>query len=521
MLATSILLASTPTQKISAEESLSQTGVTQALLGLLSKQDNTKISPDDYESTSLKEIVTFATPAGYRIKLRYLDFGMALVESLKIEKDPDIRKRLIEMVQWSRDPKVRAEAIITLASLYNPAHKKYFKEAILDSKIGIRFAAVEALELWNQEGAIDLLKMSMGRDWSPFMQVFSAQALLSMGDQSGLPVLWKGIEHNSWVVRAMAARYLGDYANADDYAKIVDYLNKEDRNDYVAAEMCIAALKLISKKGEKVYYSPTSKGWQDNEEVKYTMGKDHVIEVEPLVIVPPRLRIPASLQVAAQINTRLIHLLKDRMNVQLDPIQAQDPVLQDLYAYATPTGFALATRYSSLSYLLVEALAGSPDLQIQSELRTQVQTNSNPLVRATALVALSYNKDQSDLSLIQDMLRDKNALSRMGAMEAADIGHFEAAWPTISNIANNDPCSALQVYAMQLLSKYGDVSGRNLLLSRTSDLDWPARAMSYWYLGRYGTTDDYTFVLSRLPNEQNPFVQAEITLALLRLSPLE
>jgi hypothetical protein len=45
--------------------------------------------------------------------------------------------------------------------------------------------------------------------------------------------------------------------------------------------------------------------------------------------------------------------------------------------------------------------------------------------------------------------------------------------------------------------------------------------MSYWYLSRYGTPDDYSQVLSRLTIEDNPFVQAELVLAVLRLTPLE
>src|SRR5262245_45699638 len=73
------------------------TSVVQTLIDLLDKQDKTKISPDDYQSTSLQQIITFATPAGYRIKIRYLDFGVALVEALKIARDSELRRRMIEM----------------------------------------------------------------------------------------------------------------------------------------------------------------------------------------------------------------------------------------------------------------------------------------------------------------------------------------------------------------------------------------------------------------------------------------
>ena len=504
----------------SSETPPNLTGVVQTLIDLLDKQDKTRISPDDYQSTSLQQIITFGTPAGYRLKIRYLNFGVALVDALKVARDSELRRRMIEMVQWTRDPKVRAQAIITLATLLDPAHKKYFKEAILDSKVGIRFAAVEALQIWNQPESIPLLRMAMDRDFSPLMQIYAAQALLAAGDQSGIPILWKYMDHDSWVVRAMAARYLGDYGQPDDYTKINSYLNRETRNDFVVAELCIASLKLISMKGEKVSYSPSSPGWKDNSEVSYSIGKDKVIELEPLIIVPPQLRIPPSLRVAAQINTKLLRLITTRLKEPLDPIQAQDPVLQELNAMVTPTGFALKTRYAELSYLVIEALAGTNDPILRATLKRLAADDSNPLVRASALIALAYSKDPDDLYLMEQALTDKSATARMGALEAIEVGRFRQAVPAIFTVAGNDPSPALQVYALQVLAKFDNPSARHSLITRLNDPDWPTRAMAFWYLGRYGTPDDYSLVLSRLSTEQNPFVQAEIVLATLRLSPV-
>jgi HEAT repeat protein len=109
----------------------------------------------------------------------------------------------------------------------------------------------------------------------------------------------------------------------------------------------------------------------------------------------------------------------------------------------------------------------------------------------------------------------------MGAMEAIEAGRFKSALPQVSTIAGADPSPALQIYAMQVLAKFGNPSGDQLLLSRINDTDWPARAMAFWYLGRYGSSDDYTQVQSRLVVEENPFVKSEIALACLRLAPLE
>lgn len=496
-------------------------GITQTLIKLLNTKETKKATAEEYESTSLKEIRTFGTPAGYRIKLRYLNYGISLVEALKNSRDPELHRRLIEVVQWSRDPEVRADAVTTLASFFNPAHKKFLKEALLDSKVGIRFAAVEALQIWRQDEALPMLQQTMGRDWSALMRVWAAQAVLSMGDQSGLQVLYKGLDSDSWVIRAMSARYLGDYGKPDDYEKLVTYLRRENnRNDFVVAELCVSALKLISKKGEKVSYSPFTPGWRDNEEVAYTLGKDNVIEVEPLVIVPPRLRIPRSLQIAGEINNQLLDLIKNRLNTPLDPIQAQDPNLSELNAMLTPTGFALKIRYGEISYLVVEGLAGTTDPILKAELE-KLARGTNPLVRAISIVALSYDRDPMVLSLIQDGLTDKAAMVRLGAMEGIEIGRFNSMLPTLFSVANQDPSPALRIYAMQVLARFGDPSARQMLLSHLIDQDWPSRAMTFWYLGRYGEQSDFGMIMARLPNEENPFVQSEVALAALRLAPLD
>lgn len=498
----------------------SLTGTTQTLLALIDREDKTRIDPADYEATSLRQLLMLGTPEGYRLKLRYLEFGISMVEALRIARDPELKKRLIEHVQWARRPKVRAEAILALASFSDPAHKRYFKEAILDSKVGIRFAAVEALQIWGQPEAMDLLKMTAGRDWSPLMQVMAAQALLSLGDNSSLPVLYRGLDDNSWVVRAMAARYLGDYGKPDDYQLLTSVLRKEQKNDFVIAELAISALKLISKKGEKVSYSPMSAGWRENEEVAYRMGRDNVVELEPLIIVPPRLRIPASLRLAAEINTQLLGLIRDRLSAKLDPIQAQDPILQELNSMETPSGFALKMRYSELSYLVTEGLAGTSDLILRAELEKLAGEATNPLVRATALIALAYNRNENDIGLIQNALNHTNAIVRFGAMEAIEIGRFRGAIPALSTIATTDPSSALRVYAMQALARFGDPAGRSMLTTYVADLDWPARAMAVWYLGRFGAPEDYYMMLARLPMETNPWVQVELVLGILRLTPV-
>jgi hypothetical protein len=69
------------------------------------------------------------------------------------------------------------------------------------------------------------------------------------------------------------------------------------------------------------------------------------------------------------------------------------------------------------------------------------------------------------------------------------------------------------------MAKFGDTSAHQILMSRINEPDWPARAMTYWTLSRYGTPEDYGIIQARLNSEQNPFVKAEIALACLKLQP--
>ena len=95
-------------------------------------------------------------------------------------------------------------------------------------------AAIEALQIWAQPEAAEarrnptappagklkdallLLRPAMERDNSPLMRLYAGQALLSLGQPDALSAAWKHIDDDSWVVRAMAARYLkAMFLNAD------------------------------------------------------------------------------------------------------------------------------------------------------------------------------------------------------------------------------------------------------------------------------------------------------------------
>lgn len=496
--------------------------VSTSLLRLIQDQENGVVTSVDYSATSLGVIATLATPAGLRLKLRYQELGISLVEALKLSRDKDLLARVLELAQWSQARRVRSEALVTLAAFSDPADAPHFQQALTDQDIGIRFAAVEALEKWGRPEGQDLLRQAMKDPWSPLIRVFAAQAALSLGDQSGLDVLYSSLDDRSWIVRAMAARYLGDYAAPDDYPTLLKVVDQETQNDFVAVEAAISTLKLLARKSEKPLPPPTrTSAKKDAGPGTYTVAPDDVVEMEPLVIRPPRLNIPETVRVAQSLNNRLIQLIESRLNLPPDPSLQNDSNLQDLNKMVTPEGFALQTRFSSLSVAVAEGLAGTTDPLLRTQLIHLTDSSQASLTRATALISLAYARDAEDIPLVSDALKSDDAIVRFGAMEAAEAGRFHELVPDLEAITSNDPVPIYRIYAIQTLYEFQDPSARDLLLSHEDDNDWPARAMTYWLVGRYGEASDYGPIINEFAREQNSFVIAELALAAQRLQPAQ
>lgn len=492
--------------------------VSNVLLRLIDDQEKGVASTIDYNATSLGVISTLPTPAGLRLRLRYQEVGISLVEALKASRDQDLLARLLELAKWSQGRRVRSEALVTVAAFSDPADLSHFEQALTDQDVGIRFAAVEALQKWGREESLPLLRKAAADPWSPLIRVFAAQAAVSLGDQSAMSVLYSSLEDRSWIVRAMAARYLGDYANPDDYPKLLKVVDQESRNDFVAAEAAISTLKLLAKKADTPVPAP-KRNAKDAASGRYNVATDDVVEMEPLVIRPPRLNIPESVRVAQSVNNRLIQLIQTRLSATPDPELQNDPNLQDLNRMVTPEGFALQTRYSQLTVAVAEGLAGTTDPLLRTQLTHLTDTGQNELTRAAALLSLSYARNKEDVPIISLALRDNSSIVRFGAMEAAEAGRFKEAIPDLLGVASSDAVPVFRVYAIQALLEFGDSSARDLLLSHTDDQDWPSRAMTYWLLGRYGESGDHAVVMSQFGRENNSFVLAELALASQRLAP--
>ncbi|MBI4387288.1 MAG: HEAT repeat domain-containing protein [Elusimicrobia bacterium] len=245
------------------------------------------------------------------------------------------------------------------------------------------------------------------------------------------------------------------------------------------------------------------------------------VELEPLVITAPRLKIPPTLSIDGRINAHLLRLLEEKANARPKEEDFLDPSVKTLNTLSSPIGFQLKTRYTELGFLLTEGLAGTADLVLRNKIIDVARRGTNPQVRAAAMVALAYDKNPADRGLFQEALLSQDITVRFGALEALHIWGRPEAASDIANVARLDGSVPVQVYAASLLLRMGDDSGRDVLIRYRNHSDWMVRAMAIRYIGEFGTVDDFDQILFDLNRETNSFVRSEMAGALLRLFRLK
>lgn len=223
--------------------------ISNSLIDLLENKDKLTVSLGAAQGTPLGEILTVGSPIGYALRNRHLNLGIPIAEALSRNSDPVFREKLVTEARWDRNDEVRAAALVALARTQDVAYLNTINEALVHLNPAVRFAALEALLVWGHpEKALPLLSAASEKDNEPILRVYAAGGLARLGDPSGLVKLRRFLDDNSWLVRAMAGRYLGDFGTADDYTIIVARIGRELSNDFVVAEYCIAAIKLFAKK---------------------------------------------------------------------------------------------------------------------------------------------------------------------------------------------------------------------------------------------------------------------------------
>lgn len=468
------------------------------------------------------DILLVGSPIGYNLRNRFLNLGIPLTEAFSANTDPVFRAQLIELARWDRDDESRASALLALARWHDLSHLQIFNEALIHLNPGVRFAALEALITWNHpREAMVLLGAAAERDTEPLLRVYASAGLARLGDPAGLARLRRYLDDPSWLVKAMAAKSLGELGTAEDYTLLLNRLDGEMGNDFVVAEYCVSALKLYpKKKAADAKAVPTKAVRVESKPVggNLVMDQDMAFQLEPLVVTAPRIAAQVDL-IDPRINQQLLRLLQQRMDARPDSAAQLDASIGNLNKLTTLTGYNLQTRYTELGFLLTEGLAGTTDYQLQSELEKVVRLGTNVQTRAAAMVALAYAKDMRYLSLFQNGLTDPNITIRFAALESLLAMGDPSVQLQVGTVARTDPSMPVRIYAAAAMWRMGDIFGREILLRLYQDPNWFVRAMSTHYLGEMGGADEYRRLQQVLGGEGDPAVRAELLVALVKLTP--
>jgi HEAT repeat protein len=468
------------------------------------------------------DILLVGSPIGYNLRNRFLNLGIPLGEAFSSNTDPVFRAQLIELARWDRDDESRASALLALARWHDIAHLQIFNEALIHLNPGVRFAALEALITWNHpREAQVLLGAAAERDSEPLLRVYASAGLARLGDPAGLARLRQYLNDPSWLVKSMAAKYIGELGTAEDYSILLNRMDGEVGNDFVVAEFCVSALKLYpKKKAADAAAIPAKPTKVDSRPVggNLVYDDDMAFQLEPLVVTAPRVAAQVDL-IDPRINQQLLRLLRQRMDARPDSGAQLDASIGNLNKLTTLTGFNLKTRYTELGFLLTEGLAGTTDYQLQSELEKVVRLGTNVQTRAAAMVSLAYAKDMRYLALFQNGLTDTNLTIRFAALESLLAMGDSSVQLQLGNVARSDASMPVQIYAAAAMWRMGDIFGREILLRLYQHQNWFVRAMTDHYLGEMGGSDEYRRLQSELGNEGDPAVKAEILVALVKLNP--
>jgi HEAT repeat protein len=480
-------------------------------------------SGDVAGSTPIGDVINLGSPIGFEMRNRYLNIGVPLADAFSTNSDPAFREQLVQIARWDANTQSRANALLALARWHEYGDMQVFNEALVHIDPGVRFAAMEALVVWNHKReAMALLGAASDRDPEPILRVYAAACLARLGDAAGFARLRQDLDDASWVVKSMAAKYLGDFGTAEDYSVILKRIDAEAGNDFVVAEFCVSALKLYPKfkASQQVAVQPTKRlGDEGPVNGDLLVDAEDAYALEPLLVTAPRVQAQVDL-IDPRIDQQLLRMLQAHMNERPNATAQLDSSIATLARLTTMTGYNLQTRYTQLSFLLTEGLAGTTDYQLQSALEQVARQAKNVQSRAAAMVALAYAKDTRYLLLFQGaMSASENVTVRFAGLECLMVLGEQASQLQIGNAARSDASIPIQIYAAAEMWRSGDVLGREVLIRLYKSPDWLTRAMAYHYFGELGAGDEYVRLQREIDGEQDPQVKAELLAALVKLTP--
>jgi len=482
-------------------------------------------SSDVAGATPIGDLINLGSPIGYEMRNRYLNIGVPLADAFSTSADPTFREQLVQIARWDANAESRANALIALARWHGYTDMQIFNEALVHVDPGVRFAAMEALVVWgHKREAMALLGAAADRDPEPALRVYASAGLARLGDPAGFARLRQGLDDGSWIVRAMSAKYIGDLGTAEDYTILLNRIDGESGNDFMVAELCVSALKLYPKfkAAQKVAVQPTKRlgaGEDGPLNGDLLVDAEDAYALEPLLVTAPRVQAQVD-PIDPRIDQQLLRMLQSRMSERPNAAAQLDSSVATLAKLTTLTGYNLQTRYTQLSFLLTEGLAGTTDYQLQTALETVARQSKNVQSRAAALIALAYAKDTRFLLLFQGALSaSENVTVRFAGLESLMVLGAQMSQMQIGNAARSDASIPMQIYAAAEMWRQGDVLGRELLIRLYKSSDWLTRAMCYHYFGELGAGDEYVRLMREIDNEQDPQVKAELLAALVKLTP--
>ena len=215
------------------------------LLDMLKNSMEERFSIQDSNSLSSLDLYKLSSVHGIRLKSRYSILGILISEGLKNIPSSFFRFELQQIVQNSYDGKtVQNFAAISLAHSHDPSYFYLFQRLFDQEKFSNKFAAIESLRILNVDiGNQFVLNIASSTD-SSILQVYAAYAAWMNGKKNGRDILYRFLNHQDSIIKAMAIRYIGELGSIEDYSILLGYLNNFE-DSIVQAELCVALLKLF------------------------------------------------------------------------------------------------------------------------------------------------------------------------------------------------------------------------------------------------------------------------------------
>ncbi|MBI5883271.1 MAG: HEAT repeat domain-containing protein [Elusimicrobia bacterium] len=213
------------------------------LLRLLQSRQDARPSTEEELMASGGPLGKLTTATGFKLLTRYTELGFLLTEGLAGVKDLQLAAELERTVKLGTNKQTRAAAMVALAYTKDQRYLSLFLSGLQDQRVTVRFAAVESLLILGGPSARFPLMNAARDDLSPAVRVYAAQGLWRNGDPYGREILLRLYQDQDWLVRAMAARYLGELGSGEDYRKLMIELTRETHSA-VKVELAGALLNL-------------------------------------------------------------------------------------------------------------------------------------------------------------------------------------------------------------------------------------------------------------------------------------